>query len=60
MNKLLRRPTGDPLMRTYRLSGTSTGRPTTIHDVVRRRMAELAASADGTRAGRDGLRTATA
>jgi hypothetical protein len=46
MNTLMRRPTGDPLMRAYRLSGTTSGRQPTIHDMVRRRMAELSGSSD--------------
>jgi hypothetical protein len=49
MNTLSRLPTRDPRIRAYRIPGTALGRPTTIHDIIRVRMAELASSADGTR-----------
>ena len=49
MNTLARLATRDPLLRAYRLSGVTSGRPTTIHDIIRVRMAELASSADGNR-----------
>ena len=49
MNTLSRLPTRDPRIRAYRIPGTALGRPTTIHDIIRVRMADLARSADGNR-----------
>jgi hypothetical protein len=51
MNTLTQRPTRDPLMRVYRLHGTTSGRAATIHDVVRRQVAELARSGENRRSG---------
>jgi hypothetical protein len=51
MNTLTRLPTRDPLMRAYRLSGVTSGRPITIHEIVRRHMAQLGGSASGERSG---------
>ena len=59
MNTLMRRPTGDPLMRAYRLSGTTSGRQPTIHDMVRRRMAELSGGADSGHAATQNQSSAT-
>jgi hypothetical protein len=55
MNRLTQRPVQDPRMQVFRLHATASDRPTTIHDVVRRQMAELARSADNRRSGQVSL-----
>jgi hypothetical protein len=39
MNRLVQLPTRDPLMRAYRLPTTRSGRPVTIHEIIRRQAA---------------------
>jgi hypothetical protein len=41
MRTLIELPTDDPRMRAFRLAGPMSGRPVTIHDIVRRRAIEL-------------------
>jgi len=41
MSTLIQVRSDDPRLRAFRLAGTSSGRPATIHDIVRRQMSEL-------------------
>jgi hypothetical protein len=51
MKTLVPLPTRDPSMRVYRLPGTASGRPVTIHDGIRRAMAIQARQTAAARAG---------